>query len=417
MKRLCCAAATLLLASTIARADNWPGWRGPNGDGASAEKNLPATWSDKQNIKWKIALPEKSHAAPIVWGQRIFLAQALDAKGNKRSLWCIDRKDGSVLWTREVAYADKEPLHATNSYCAATPVTDGERVIVSFGSAGLYCYDFDGKEQWRHDLGKLYHIWGNASSPILYQNLVILWAGPGERQFLLALDKTTGKKVWQHDIPGGKDGLKDKAWLGSWSTPIIAKVQGRDELIVGVPKKLKAFDPKTGKELWSCDGLGDLVYTSPAIDKNGIVVAFSGYGGPALACPAGGNGDVTEARLWHHAKGNPQRIGSPVILGEHCYLVSENGIAHCFDIKTGKDLWKERLTTANTWSSLLYADGKFYLTDFNANTTIFEASPTFKLLGRNSLGDKEQTRSTLAFSEGEIFLRTYRHLWCISAKK
>ena len=363
--------------TSIAIADNWPAWRGLNGDGTSAEKNLPTTWSDTQNVKWKIDLPQRSHAAPIVWGDRIFLSQALDAKGRQRALWCLDRKDGKRLWERVVPYADDEPLHATSSFCAATPVTDGKHVLVSFGSAGLWCYDFDGREVWHYDLGKLWHIWGNASSPILYQNLVILWAGPGERQFLLALDKTTGKKVWQRDIPGGKDGINDKAWLGSWSTPLIATVKGRDELIVGVPKKLKAFDPKTGKELWSCDGLGDLVYTSPVIsaEGEGIVVAFSGYKGPALACKAGGSGDVTKThRLWHQVKGNPQRIGSPVILGEHCYLVGENGIANCFELKTGKDLWKERVTKANTWSSLIHADGRFYLHDFDANTSVFAAA-------------------------------------------
>jgi outer membrane protein assembly factor BamB len=417
MKRAWFASALLLFAATLAAADNWPGWRGPNGDGKSSEKNLLTTWSETQNVKWKIALPEKGHAAPVVWGNRIFLAQPLDAKGHKRALWCLDRKDGSVLWQREVAYEPSEPIHATNTYCAATPVTDGERVIVSFGSAGLYCYDFTGKVKWHYELGRLWHIWGNASSPILYQNLVILWAGPGERQFLVALDKATGKKVWQHDEPGGRDGIKGKEWVGSWSTPIIARVAGRDELIVGVPKKLKAFDPNNGIELWSCDGLGDLVYTSPAISADGIVVAFSGFHGPAIACKAGGSGDVTKThRLWQQ-KGNPQRIGSPVILGEHCYLVGEDGVANCLELKTGKDLWKNRVGAAKTWSSLLYAGGKFYLHDWKANTHVLSASPTFKELAHNSLGDKEETRSTMAISDGEIFVRTFRHLWCIGAKK
>jgi outer membrane protein assembly factor BamB len=418
MKRILLTFAGLIVFSVLASADNLPGWRGPQGDGKSSEKNLPTTWSESQNVKWKIALPEKSHAAPVVWGQRIFLAQQLDAKGHKRALWCLDRADGKRLWEQVVTYEPVEPTHNTSSYCAATPVTDGQRVIVSHGSAGLYCYDFAGQEKWHYDLGKLWHIWGNASSPILYQNLVILWAGPGERQFLLALDKASGKKVWQTDIPGGSDGIKSKEWLGSWTTPIIANIGERDELILGVPKKLKGFDPKTGKELWSCDGLGDLVYTSPAIDKNGIVVAFSGYGGPALACKAGGSGDVTAThRLWHHLKGNPQRIGSPVILGDHCYLVSESGLAHCFEVKTGKDLWKQRVADDKTWSSLVYADGKLYINDFNAATFVLDADPTFKQRSRNGLGKGEETRSTPAFADGEIFLRTFRHLYCISEKK
>jgi outer membrane protein assembly factor BamB len=419
MNRLFKVSSTFFLLAAVAAADNWPGWRGPNGDGKSAEKNLPTTWSNTKNVKWKVNLPEKGHAAPVVWGKRIFLAQPLDAKGKERALWCLDRADGKRLWEQVVPYDDKEPKHATGTYCAATPVTDGERVIVSFGSAGLYCYDFAGKEQWHYDLGKLWHVGGNASSPVLYQNLVILWAGPGERQFLIALDKTTGKKAWQHDEPGGKSGVGTSDWVASWATPLIARVADHDELILAAPKKLKAFDPKTGKELWACDGLGDEVYPSPVISADGIVVAFSGYRGPALACKAGGSGDVTKThRLWHHKdKGNPQRIGSPVLVGDHCYLVGENGVANCIEIKTGKDLWKARLTRANTWSSVLFANGKLYVQDFDANTYLVDASPKFAGPTRNSLGNGEQTRSTMAFSDGEVFIRTFRHLWCISEKK
>src|SRR5204863_7098453 len=143
----------------------------------------------------------------------------------------------------EVRFDGKEPTHATNPYCSATPVTDGQRVIASHGSAGLVCYDFDGKELWRKDTGPQLHIWGNASSPILYGDLVILWVGPGERQILLAVDKSSGKTVWEHSEPGGSDGIKNKDWVGSWSTPIIARVGSRDELILSVPHKVKGFDP------------------------------------------------------------------------------------------------------------------------------------------------------------------------------
>lgn len=414
MRRFFYAFIAFTFLVTLAFADNWPGFRGPTSDGQSLEKKLPTTWSDKDNVKWKIALPEQGNASPVVWGHRVFLGQPI---GKKRSLWCIDRKNGAILWQRDVPYEEKEPTHGTNPYCSATPVTDGERVIVSHGSAGLFCYDMDGKELWKYDLGKLHHIWGNASSPILYQNLVILWCGPGERQFLLALDKATGKKVWQHDEPGGSDGITNKDWIGSWSTPVIARLDHRDELILSCPLKLKGFDPRTGKELWSCDGLGKLVYTSPTVAPDGTVVAFSGYGGPALAVKAGGNGDVTKSRLWHHNKGNPQRIGSAVILGEHAYLISATGVAHCFELKTGKDLWAKQNLNIKTWSTLLHADGKFFIHDMDSgDTLILAASPTFKELGRNRFGGKEGTRATPAFSDGEIFIRTYRHLWCIAAK-
>src|SRR5262249_17079464 len=185
------------------------------------------------------------------------------AIARKRSLLCLARADGKLLWEKTVIYEKEESTHPTNPFCSASAATDGERVVVSFGSAGMYCYDFDGKELWKKDLGKLEHVWGNASSPVLYKDLAILWCGPGERQFLLAVNKKTGEKVWEHSEAGGADGIKDRSWVGSWSTPIIVPVSGKDQLVLSVPKKLKGFDPASGKELWSCDGLGNLVYGSP----------------------------------------------------------------------------------------------------------------------------------------------------------
>ena len=210
-------------------------------------------------------------------------------------------------------------------------------MIASLGSAGLLCLDFDGKELWKKDLGEFIHIWGTRSSPVLHGDLVILWCGPGERQFLVALNKKTGEEVWRHEEPGGHPGLKKgDPWVGSWSTPVIAKVGDREELILSVPKKVKGFDPKTGKELWVCDGLTDLVYTSPVVSPDGIVVAMSGYGGSALAVRAGGSGNVTKThRLWHHPR-NPQRIGSCVIVGEHAYLVQRGGAGFLLRAEDGQ---------------------------------------------------------------------------------
>jgi outer membrane protein assembly factor BamB len=396
------------------RAENWPGWRGPRGNGHSAEKQVPLRWSPTENVRWKVALPAPGNSSPIVWGDRVFITQA-NKSGDTRSLLCFERTEGKKLWQADVTFEGKEDTHQTNPYCSATPVTDGERIVVSHGSAGMHCYDFAGKERWHKDLGKLQHIWGNASSPILYDNLAILWCGPGERQFLLAVDKKTGKEVWRHDEPGGSSG-KNKPWIGSWSTPIVVKVQGREELILSVPEKVKGFDPKTGKELWSCSGLGKLVYTSPACSEDGIVISLAGYGGPGLAVRAGGNGDVTAThRLWHHAKRNPQRIGSPLIIGSRAYLINEPGQGSCFDLPTGKDLWKQQRTTSRTWGSLVYAAGRLYVTNVGGETIVLEPGPTPKILARNRLG--ETVRASLAVSEGEFFLRSYNHLWCISDKK
>jgi outer membrane protein assembly factor BamB len=420
MKRSMLALLGVFTFAAAALADNWPAWRGADGQGQSAEKGLPLTWSAQENVRWKTPLPDEGSSTPIVWGNRVFLTQASErtkpkpaggpAVAKKRSLMCFDRADGKLVWQKDVLYPEPESTHPTNPYCSASPVTDGERIVVSFGSAGMYCYDFAGKELWKKDLGKLEHIWGNGSSPILYGDLAILWAGPGERQFLLAVNKKTGQKVWQHDEPGGSYSQKG-TWIGSWSTPVIAKVDGKDHLILGVPKKLKGFDPNTGKELWSCNGLGNLVYTSPLV-ADGSAVNMSGFHGPALAVKLGGAGDITKDRLWLQEKKNPQRIGSGVRVGEHIYMMEENGTPHCFEVKTGKEIWNAADRPGEgAWGSMVHGDGKLYVTSRNGTTLVFAASPKYNLLATNRLG--EHTDASIAISGGDLFIRTYKHLWCI----
>jgi outer membrane protein assembly factor BamB len=397
-------------------AENWPAWRGPTGQGQSAEKDLPLKWSEKEGIRWKVALPEPGNGSPVVWGKRIFLTQATD-KGRRRGLMCFDRDSGALLWHRTVPFEGREPTHSTNPYGSATPVTDGQRVIASLGSAGLVCYDFEGKQLWHRPLGKMIHIWGNASSPVLYGDLAILWVGPGEKQALVAVSKKTGEPVWQHDEPGGKTGEGGgKEWLGSWTTPVIARVGHHDELILCVPHKVKGFDPKTGKELWSCDGLGPLVYTTPVVSPDGLVLAMSGFHGPALAVRAGGSGDVTKThRHWVHPRPLPQRIGSAVIVGDHAYLINEQGLAQCFDLKTGKDLWNRARAAPVTWGSLVHAAGRLYVTATNGETVVLAAQPKFEVLSRNRLNDR--VLASIAVSDGELFIRGYKYLYCVAERK
>jgi outer membrane protein assembly factor BamB len=414
MRRLCL--SFLLLLPSLATAENWPGWRGPTGLGHSAEKDLPLEWGPTENVKWKAPLPDRGNASPAIWGDHIFLTQATN-KGTKRGILCLDRKTGKQTWATYIDFKGKEPTHGTNPFGSATCVTDGERVIASLGSAGLLCLDLAGKELWKKDLGQFIHIWGNASSPVLHGDHVILWCGPGARQFLVAFDKKTGDEVWRHEEPGGNSGLGEKKapWIGSWSTPVIVKVGNREELILSVPKKVKAFDPKTGKELWSCAGLTDLVYTSPVVSPDGIVVAMSGYGGSALAVRARGNGDVTKThRLWHHPR-SPQRIGSCVIVGDHAYLVNEPGRASCFELKTGKDLWNREDLLGKTWGSFVHAAGRLYVTATNGETVVVKADPKLQELARNRVPD--EVLASIAIADGELFIRGYKFLWCVSTKK
>jgi outer membrane protein assembly factor BamB len=408
-------AALFLMPVRQAAADNWPAWRGPDGNGQCRERNLPLKWSATENVRWKVPLPGPGNSTPIVWGSRIFLTQATEG-GRKRSLMCLDREDGKLLWRQTSEYNDPEPTHPTNPYCSGSPVTDGERVVVSFGSAGLDCYDFEGKRLWHRDLGKCLHIWGNAASPVIYGDLVLLNFGPGERTFLVAVDKRTGREVWRAEEPGGKLGDKGPVeWIGSWSTPAVASLNGRDELIVSWPRVLKSYSPRTGSLLWSSGGLekdkgqGELVYTSPLVSDEAIV-SMGGFGGPILAVRTGGAGDVTQThRLWRLPAG-PQRIGSGVILGQHIYMVNTPGTFQCFELKTGKSLWTERVSS-EVWGSLVHADGRLYVTNLEGETVVLAAKPTFEILGRNPL--KERTLASIAVSDGAIFIRTYKQLWCI----
>jgi outer membrane protein assembly factor BamB len=189
-----------VLLACSASAGNWPGWRGPDGTGVAADKNLPLKWSTNENVRWRVALPGPGNASPVVWGNRVFVAQAVQGE-NRRTVMCFDRADGKLLWQSGVTYAEKEPTQQSNPYCAATPATDGERVVASFGSAGLYCYDFTGKELWHRDFGKMNHMFGNASSPVLHGDLCLFNFGPDQKARLIAVDKQDGRTVWEIEPP------------------------------------------------------------------------------------------------------------------------------------------------------------------------------------------------------------------------
>ncbi len=427
------AGLALLLWTALAAGADWPGWRGPTGQGLSEEKDLPLKWSATENVRWKAALPDAGNSTPIIWGNRVFVTQASDKKVwppqvspkfpkgtspggaaviEKRSVLCFNREDGKLLWQRDTIHKDSEPTHATNPFCSASPVTDGERVIASHGSAGLVCYDFEGKELWKYAVGKLEHVWGNASSPILHGDLCIQWCGPGERQFLAAVNKKTGEKVWQVDEPGGHSGLEGGTFVGSWSTPIIARVGDQDQLIFSVPGKLTGYDPQTGKVLWSSGraAAGGYSYPSP-LYADGVAI-FNG-----TLVKLGGSGDITKDQLKH--KLGSMYISTAVIAGDYFYTYNNVGVPSCYEWKTGKELWKDQIEKRpggrETWGSLVHAAGRIYIVDQQGTTHVFAAGPKYEHLASNPL--KETTNASLAIANGEIFIRTHKHLWCIGAKQ
>ena len=405
-------------ACTIASAADWPAWRGPENNGIIAEA-APLTWSRTDNVRWKVALPEAGNSTPIVSGEHVFLTQALGG-GKRRALIAFRRTDGKQLWRQELNCDVIETTHKQNPPCSASPVTDGKAVYAHFGSAGVLACDFNGKELWRRELGPVLHRWGNGGSPILYKDLLIVTQGPGDPTFLIALDKRTGATVWKTE-----EAAINSPVFGSWSTPIVINVNGRDEMIMPfasvLPAKskspfgegqFKGYDPATGKELWRCEGLGSEIYAMPIVSKKpDLVVGISGHNGPLIALKPGGNGDVTAThRLWQQSAKNPQRVGSGLIHEGRLYIANAPGTVECLDAATGNLIWKERVGD-NLWGSMLLAKDRLYVNGYDGTTYVLAAGPKFELLAKNEL--KEDLYAAPAVSNGEMFLRSYQHLYCI----
>ena len=409
-------AASLVLASNLF-ADNWPMWRGPLGTGVAKEKQLPTRWDSQTNVKWKTPLPERGNSTPVIWEKRVFLTQAIAAQ---RLVVCLNRADGTVLWEKGTDYAGPEKFHPTNTPCAASPATDGEIVVANFGSAGIFAFDFEGRKLWQVDLGPVTHQWGYAASPVLDSERCYIHFGPGTNHMVVALEKRSGKKLWQADVPiehpsERTDGFAGKQGeVGSWSTPILVQENQRTELVVSLPGRLAAFDPKSGAELWRCGGLNPLLYTS-AMAGEGVVIGAGGYGGSTVAVRPGGVGDVTEQRMWHKLR-DKQRIGSGVIAKGHLFILNTPGTAQCISLKTGDTVWEQRLSgtgsRSESWSSMILVNDLIYVNNQAGDVFILRAAPEFELIATNSISDGVMNASVAA-SEGEIFLRTEKNLWCI----
>jgi outer membrane protein assembly factor BamB len=404
--------SALLLLSAVPSlvAGNWPGWRGPSGDGVVKESKVPLKWSSTENIRWKVPLPERGNSSPVVWGNRIFLTQALEAE-KQRTLMCLDRETGKTLWHAKVAFEGEDVSHSTNPYCSASPITDGERVIVWYGSAGVHCYDLEGKLLWQRDLGVQKHDFGYGSSPILHEDLCILNFGPGDRSFVIAMNKETGETVWQVDVPDAE--MQYQGPIYSYSTPIVIDQEGIPVLVTAYPARLVGLNPKTGEELWRCEGLDQNVGSSP-VYGDGVAVIMAGFRGQSIAFTPKGKGDLTEShRLWQIRQAV---LSTGVIHDGHFYALKSSGVAMCLDLQKGTVVWEERLASPeannNSWSSMNLVGDKIYVPNQSGVTFVLKAAPKFEVLAVNRI-EPELTNASLAFADGQIYLRTHTHLWCI----
>lgn len=411
---------TVLVHPLFASANDWPSWRGPNGDGKLSESaSYPVEWSP-DGIAWRATLPAPGNSSPVVANDRVFLTMA-EEEGAVRSLLCFDAENGEILWKRSAAYGKKDPTHKTNPFSAASPVTDGETVYVWQGNAGLFAYDLEGNERWRTDLGNDYaHQWGaNAASPVLVGDSLVVHTGPGMATRLVSVNRKDGSIAWQEDLEEAAS--RDiKEYKGSWATPLAWENGDSTELLLGLPGFLASFDSATGEETWRVGGLGDLCYTNVLVG-GGRAVYLGGFGGPGIGVrvPAESEtGDLTEShRLWADPpKGknqNPQRIGSGQIVGDYLYLLNEPGVIQCLEVATGKSRWRDRLGK-KSWSSMNYVGGKLYVNDMLATTYVIDPDPEkLSLVATNQVGDRLHTNASLAFADGRIFLRTDTTLFAI----
>ena len=424
------------LAKPNKKPTNWAQWRGPDSQGISTETGLPTEWSPTKNIKWKTPLPGRGHSSPIVWGDRIFLTTAIegevlagakpmkhtyngeefvhpDSVGATREqtlkLLSLDRRTGKLLWERTAyqgrAYDDR---HRKATFADGTPVTDGRFVYAWFGSEGMYCYDFTGKLVWQKSLGGIgKQGMGNGTSPVLYENLVILQCDEeeGKQSFITALDKKTGKEVW-------RTARKIEA---NWTTPVIVKTAARTELVASGNEHVISYDPATGKEFWRCQGTGGYTVPTPLVGQGIVVVSAAHPVKRAIAVRLGGSGDVTGTSqvAWQRDKGTGYTPSS-ILYGDFVYLMTDRGLITCIDVKTGEIKYEgARVPKPTTFSASPVAfDDKILLTSEDGETYVLRAGAKHEVLGTNTLD--EPTYASPAIASGNIFIRTAKHLYCIA---
>jgi outer membrane protein assembly factor BamB len=441
--RLCFLVLSVTACTQLNAAD-WLRFRGPNGGGvAPDDKPVPVEWSATKNLKWKADLPGPGSSSPIVVGDRVFVTcwtgyadngeRSGDITALKRHLICLDRASGKILWDRSVPAKQPEEqyggMFAQNGYASHTPVSDGGKVFAFFGKSGVHAFDLDGKELWHAEVGDWddRRGWGTASSPILHGDVLIVPAVV-EAQALFGFDKNTGKQLWKAPSEG---------FASTWGTPVIAKGENGDELVISVPGEVWGFNPDTGKLRWYAQGLQSDSVCNSVVADGSTVFTLGERGGGSVAIKAGGKGDVSATHtLWTGSNG--PRIPTPIVWEGHLYWVNSS-LAVCRDAKTGAEVYNERIEStgggevASTgrsggfgggrrgggmgggdYASPIAANGHLFQVTRRGEVIVTKLSPKFELVARNRIeGDTSDHSATPAISDGQLFLRSSKTLYCI----
>lgn len=406
-------------------SENWPNWRGPSGDGISLEKGIPVKWSPTENIAWRVAIPGKGHSSPVAWDNKVFLTTCLPEK-EQRLLLCLDQRTGKKLWQKVVLNSPLETIHPLNSRASSTPATDGQHVFVTFmkaddrkipapnvgtqrlitpGKIIVAAYDLDGEQKWKINVGDFISAHGFNTCPVLFEDLVIINGDHDGDAYLVALERKTGRERWR---------IERENKTRSYATPIIREIGGRTQMILSGSLCVASYDPHNGKRHWIVDGPTEQFVASMVYNGEYVFVTAGYPERHILAIRPDGSGNVTDTHVAWRTNRGAAYVPSPIFAGPYLLVVADSGIASCFNAKTGKRHWMERLPGGHS-PSTVSADGLVYFTSDRGVTTIVRPGKMFNVIARNELG--EQISASPAISQGQIFLRTHQHLYCIGSKK
>ncbi len=413
-------AITMLVSH--ADAENWPGWRGPTGDGISSEAGIPTEWDgDGKNLLWKVDVPGDGYSSPIVWEDRIFLTSCLK-ETQERVLFCLDRKNGKILWKTTVVKSPLETLHKFNSHSSGTPATDGKYIYVAFlevdgktvdaknvgkprpvtpGEIVVAAYDFQGRAMWKAKPGSFVSVHGFCSCPVIYKDKLIVNGDHDGKSYIVALDKKTGATSWK---------VSREQETRSYVTPIIREIDGRTQMVLSGSHHVASYDPETGQQHWKIDGPTEQFVASMVYDgkKFYLTAGFPTY--HVMAIDPTGLGNVTDSHIVWHETNAKCYVPSPVVVGNYLFVADDHGIANCFDTKTGERLWRDRFGRHFS-TSLVAADGLVYFLDDDGRTTVVKPGKEPNILSVNGVG--EECRASPAIADGRIYIRGLKHLYCI----
>ena len=390
---------------TSSEAQNWPCWRGPEGDGTSKEYSLPIRWDSVTNIVWKIPVPGTGYSSPIIWKERLFIVTAIP-ETHEKILICYDCKHGDLVWQKTVLKTPFEKKHDNNSYASGTPATDGTRVYLSFldgDEVVVAAYDFSGKQVWLQRPGTFFSPHGYSCSPALYEDKVIINGDSQGDSFVAALSKTDGHIIWKisHDKPAH-----------SFSTPIFRKMAGKMQMIFCGNKEIASYNPDDGSKYWFVSGPSEDFCSSPVYnEKSGLVLVSSAWPVRNLvAIKPDGKGDVTKSHIVWQSKKGAYYVPSPVCTDDYLFTTMTTGQVHCIDVATGNILWVKDMGTQ--YSSPVLANGLVYMPNDEGVITVLKPGPKFEPVAINAIGEKMY--ASPAISNGKIYLRSFQHLFCIS---